>query len=186
MGRDHYIAVAVDEISGMIDCVTHRSHRRDQDTFGWVCHHGDLEIDFDKNGSPFQKGLHHFAAPAHARTQPLAVVDPLAGVDDGEKQYHYNVKVTLPNGNVCQQYPQVILDEGRVLDEVKVLESTVGGINDAAKQVLDELFEKLKDGVALKADPTRLFFPNGIELISVDVELGPAKVIIKVAGSNAD
>ena len=64
------------------------------------------------------------------------------------------------------------------------------GDTEKAEQLAKMLFERLstilKEGAAVKADgPARLFFPNGIELISVVVKVGPVQLEAKVAGEKA-
>jgi hypothetical protein len=61
--------------------------------------------------------------------------------------------------------------------------ATITSAKDAAKEVLIATFDELGG----KAEPKdkekpRLFFPNGIELISITVDVSGIKVEIKVAG----
>jgi hypothetical protein len=62
----------------------------------------------------------------------------------------------------------------------------VGAVEKSTRQVLAAVFENLKTSAGVKADgPTRLFFPNGIELISVVVKLNVKEGIdveVKIAG----
>ena len=62
----------------------------------------------------------------------------------------------------------------------------VGTVEKSTRQVLDAVFENLKSNAGVKADgSTRLFFPNGIELISVVFKVNAKDGIdveVKVAG----
>ena len=109
MPHDHLITVDVNETSCRIGCPD--EYARHRDTLGWVCHHGSLEILFDKNGTPFD--VARFTARANDRTLPLAVVR-----DGAESRgYDYTVNVTLPTNEVCSKDPQVIIDSGTSLSQ---------------------------------------------------------------------
>ena len=62
----------------------------------------------------------------------------------------------------------------------------VGSVEKSTRQVHAAVFENLKSNAGVKADgPTRLFFPNGIELISVIVKVNAKEGIdveVKIAG----
>jgi hypothetical protein len=56
---------------------------------------------------------------------------------------------------------------------------------EAVKQTFSHLLTELKNSAPVETDPKRLFFPQGINLISVEADVGPAvKVVVKVAGPN--
>ena len=63
---------------------------------------------------------------------------------------------------------------------------SIGDVEKSTRQVLAAVFENLKSNAAVKADgTTRLFFPNGIELISVIVKVNVKDGIdveLKIAG----
>jgi hypothetical protein len=54
----------------------------------------------------------------------------------------------------------------------------------AAERVVDKLFKQLGSVSHSEGDAIK-FFPEGIELISVDVEMGGAKISLTVAGPKA-
>ena len=55
----------------------------------------------------------------------------------------------------------------------------VGSVEKSTRQVLAAVFENLKSNAGVKADgPTRLFFPNGIELISVIVKVNANTTVL--------
>jgi hypothetical protein len=59
----------------------------------------------------------------------------------------------------------------------------VNDITNAVQQLLQKTLTDLKGSVATHAaGEPRLFFPNGIELISVVVKIGPADVEVTIAG----
>ena len=60
----------------------------------------------------------------------------------------------------------------------------IAEVKDTATQVLEALFANLKAHAQVAADePSRLFFPNGIELISVSVKVTPIEITLTVAGA---
>src|SRR5690349_15697767 len=62
----------------------------------------------------------------------------------------------------------------------------IGDVEKATRDVLGAVFNNLKDSATVKAEgQTRLFFPNGIELISVTLKVNAkdgVDVEVKVAG----
>jgi hypothetical protein len=60
----------------------------------------------------------------------------------------------------------------------------IGDVENSAKAVLSNLFDNLKGNAAVLADQqTRLFFPNGIELIMITVKIGTIDIELKIAGA---
>jgi len=68
----------------------------------------------------------------------------------------------------------------------KLADDRIVEVEKSTREVLTSVFESLKNNVGVKADgPTRLFFPNGIELISVIVKVNVKDGIdveVKIAG----
>jgi len=189
MAQDHPLLVNVDEKTCSITCPDQHAHRHD--TFGWVCHNGDLEVQFNKNGTPFQNGEDDFTASVHQRTHPAAIVDPQAAL----RGYSYSIKITLPTGKVCTADPQILIDGDDFFDTAQSIvgEKAFSDADDAvaaALNALDDLSSNLSGvfSVAATANPP-LFFPHKIELISVDVKLkslfgSAAELSIEAAGQN--
>ena len=69
------------------------------------------------------------------------------------------------------------------MSEHQLSKAGVNDITDAVQQLLQKILTDLR-GSATKqaADEPRLFFPHGIELISVVVKIGPADVEVTIAG----
>jgi hypothetical protein len=69
---------------------------------------------------------------------------------------------------------------------IQPLANGVGDVEESTKAVLVAVFENLKNNANVKGEgPTRLFFPNGIELISLIVKVNlkdGVDVEIKIAG----
>jgi hypothetical protein len=188
MAKDHPLLVGVDEKTCTITCPDQHAHRLD--TFGWVCNNGELEVQFNKNGTPFQNGEDDFTAPVHQRTRPAAIVDPQAAL----RGYSYSIKITLPTGKVCTADPQILID-GDIFDAAQSIagEKAFSDADDAvtsALNALDDISSNLSGvaSVAAMANPP-LFFPNKIELISVDVKVksllgSAAELSVEVAGQD--
>jgi len=68
-------------------------------------------------------------------------------------------------------------------DEIK-LDTGPKELSDAAQSITEKIVSELKDaGSRADAAEPRLFFPEGIELISVVVKVGPADVEVTIAGA---
>jgi len=69
---------------------------------------------------------------------------------------------------------------------VTASESEIGRVGTVTQSVISEIFAKLKASAEVRAEPARLFFPNGIELIDVSVSVGltakGAEIKVKIAG----
>jgi hypothetical protein len=74
--------------------------------FEWICDDGELEINFNKKGTPFSNGS-VFQGTKGKATKPKAKVKG----KNVEGCYDYSIKVTLPDGTVCDKDPQIIIDE---------------------------------------------------------------------------
>jgi hypothetical protein len=61
--------------------------------------------------------------------------------------------------------------------------SDVGEAQQTAINVLNSAFDNLGKGAAVKGDAPRLFFPQGIELISISVKVGAVEITLEVAGA---
>jgi len=72
--------------------------------------------------------------------------------------------------------------------EHKKVDQTITLVSSEAQKLLVEVFKNLKSAASVKAaEPPRLFFPNGIELIYIKFEAGlseKTKVVVelKIAG----
>lgn len=63
------------------------------------------------------------------------------------------------------------------------LASNITDAQQTAINVLNAAFTNLKQDGTAKSDAPRLFFPNGIELISITVKLTPVEVTLEIAGA---
>src|SRR5262245_60497155 len=68
----------------------------------------------------------------------------------------------------------------------KVTKGSITSAESEAKAILEAALDKLRTAVKPEtpgaATEPRVFFPNGIELISITVSIGAVKVELKVAG----
>ena len=158
---------------------TKHAYQCDGDKFSWKTDDGDIEVDFDPNHHPFEAATPPpYKAKKGEWTKPVAIVD--GGKDPDE--YKYTIKIT----GVVPDDPKVIIDSGTVdsdsdSDSLMLL-GDPSGVRDSAKDLLNTVVSELKSATASKDSP--IFFKDGINLISVDVEVGGVKVIIKVGGPN--
>ena len=62
----------------------------------------------------------------------------------------------------------------------------IGDVENSANSVLSSIFNNLKANATVLVDqPTpRLFFPNGIELITITVKIGTIDIELEIAGAN--
>lgn len=155
-----------------------RSYQCDGDKFRWKSDDGDIEIDFDPNLYPFEA-----ATPPPYKAKKSKWTDPVT-VDCLKDPYNY--KYTIKITGVDPDDPRVIIDSGNLdndsdSDSIMLL-SDPSGVRDSAKDLLNTVVSELKSATASKDSP--IFFKDGINLISVDVEVGDVKVIVKVGGPN--
>jgi hypothetical protein len=59
-----------------------------------------------------------------------------------------------------------------------------GGVKEATEHVVAQLFKTLSEASPSKPDAPK-FFPHGIEVISVDVQVGVVKVSLRMEGPKA-
>ncbi len=145
------------------DCSQQHAHHQDHNSFCWIARSGTLTITFT-NGHPF------VTAPVAGQ---VVDVDPTKAV----RPYDYDVALTLSGEEPLVQDPKVIIDNGRDRDI-----DLAGSAADDAKAVLESLVTQLVGAAGPRAEPNRLFFPNGIESISLTVKTVPPDVEITVAG----
>jgi hypothetical protein len=160
------------------DAQKKHSKKSDADTFSWKSDDGRIEIQFP-NGDPFDP--HGPRPPYKAKkgqwTTPVTCVQSPA-----KDTYKYNVLITNDHGKTIEDDPQIIFDSDNISLSLGVDDLTK--VAESAQKAWGALFAELKNAAQTKHDPQGLFFPQGINLISVDVEVGPVKVIVKVAGPN--
>jgi hypothetical protein len=137
----------------------------------WECDQGDLDIEFNyAEGSPFNSSK--FSAPKGRETTKATVLDHGG---PGGKAFRYTITVTYDDNTSCKLDPQILIDMDRNWELTQPSRSALG-------QVVQKLTELHSPFLTAQRDPNGLFFPNGINLISINVQLGAASVTITVAG----
>jgi hypothetical protein len=161
----------------------HQVHARQsaQDTFSWMSQDGTLRIDFGSNNPADHPFLS--TTPPPYTTQRRGDATTPVQVDPTKPPRRYKYTITLHGANKCVEDPQVIIDTGVGDGDLSLLRDTHAA-QVAAERVVDKLFKQLGSVSHSKGDTIK-FFPEGIELISVDVEVGGAKVLLTVAGPKA-
>ena len=150
-----------------------------------------LRVDFPDtkcgktNGNPFDPSTSTLVAPVDHKTHE----GKFATIHNAT--YGYTVTALAADGSVLHsEDPDIMFDDGTPLPPDQLLGlrgSDPGDLAKVAQTVWEAVFAQLKPVAGLKGEGNgdRLFFPKGITLISVDVEAGPVKVIVKVAGPDA-
>jgi hypothetical protein len=159
-----------------------KKHANKDDTIKWRLsgYGAKLIVDFpdNKDGNPFAPSTTTFLANTGSYTDK--------GTFNGNHKslYNYNVTATDGSGRVLHsEDPQIMFDDGTLREtDLKIFDNSIETIVQSAHKVSDALFAQLKDAASVKGDPQGKFFPKGINLISVEVEVGTLKVIVKVAG----
>ena len=146
-----------------------------EEFFTWSSDSGSLTITFPHGNHPFKTNPNQSVGP-HAHTVPVQVDKRKVGT------YKYNVEV-VAHGTSFPKDPQVIIDPGIGPDVDLTQFIDIGVVEAVTEKVMEHLVKTLKDASSSKDDPIK-FFPQGINLISVDVEVDTIKVILKVAGPN--
>jgi hypothetical protein len=186
MPRQHLI-IAKEQDNACMDIVdpgghdAHQvhAHQSSQDTFSWKSDDGPLQIDFGSNSTTD----HPFTTNPPYKTQRRGDTTTPVQVHAGKQSRHYKYTITLQGQNKCVEDPQVIIDPGVGDGDPLSLRDTHAA-QITAEKVVDKLFKQLDSVSHSKGDAIK-FFPEGIELISVDVEVGGSKVLLKVAGPKA-
>ena len=164
-----------EEPDGINDPNKQRAKHRD--TISWMSPDGDITISFP-NGNPIHGKPPHITASRGKWTTP-AILDGSAGEPAGTA-YKYDVTI-----NGVTDDPMIIFDDHGLNTDGRAILIGVDDLNTitaSAKDAWDEVFKQLNTAGGIKAEATRLFFPNGINDIEVDIEFGGATVKITVKG----
>lgn len=149
------------------------SYQADEETFSWGTDHGYLEIDFvPRNHHPFTTSPPYTANGGWTNPVTVDASKPPA-------QYTYTIKID----GVDYDDPKVIIDSGTGLGEDSgslILLGDPSGVRDSAKDLLNTVVSQLKSAAG-----GPILFKDGIDLISIDVEVDPVKVSLKIAGPKA-
>jgi hypothetical protein len=188
--------IVITDTSGAPKDIKH-THRRDQDHFVWECDPGTVQsftIDFTSSPpSPFKSQKTHFESDGNCRTSEETIDDGKSGSID----YKYTVTAKAKGGapDPPPYDPHIIVDDDSLNNEdcdqlsdaeeisVTRTRATLTAAKDAGGDTLNGAIELLtKAATVTSSNGKPYFFPDGIQTISVDVELTPIKVKIKVTG----
>jgi len=132
------------------------------DTVSWRSPSGEITVSFH-HGSPTSDS-HPPSAPKDHWTKPI----PMDGV---------SCKYDVTIGGRTDD-PQIIFDDGGFrIEDMSVIERTIGNVS-------RELFAQLREYTPTVRGDTPVFFPQGINLISLTVDAKVVSVTIKVGGPN--
>jgi hypothetical protein len=151
---------------------TPNHHVRHGEKIRWISASGDIIVDFT-HGNPTDS-TPPFYAPKDHYTTPVKLVGHYS--EPAGTSYKYSVTI-----NGVLDDPMIIFDDAGIETELQNLNVSAGSAQDLVNAVVGVL--KAASGAG---DPPQrtvpLFFPQGINLISVQVGVSPIGVTIKVAG----
>ena len=162
----------------------HKRHLKAGDTIRWILkdYGSSLEIDFNKNGNPFDPSTSAFKAKTGKSTQP--------GKCNLSHNTFYDYAVTAfdAQGNVLHtEDPQIMFDDGSFPngDFGKLSLPDPAAIAQAAEQAWEKIFDKLSSAKQGDRGSAILFYPHGITDIEVSVGFSGITVSVKVSGPDA-
>jgi hypothetical protein len=185
--RNKMVLIYLDQ-NNQIQCAPSQLHVRNGDQVRFHCEEDDFSVDFKNGYTPFQFAHYQSTAGTPTSEAPVKANAGSSGPGVPSLFFPYTINVQ----NVGSVDPQIIVDPYPLENAIKSdssrqavgSDADVVGVAKALEDVLTNLVGGLKEGSAIKSDgPTRLFFPNGIELIDIDVSAGATiEVKLKVAG----
>lgn len=137
-----------------------------------------LRILFNKNGSPCNQS--EFDAPAGNDTTPMGHLDHPTKI-----KYSYTAIAVLKHGPPVQDDPQIIFEDADQFPDLLIVRSSLDMLGGAIQEAFQGLLAHLNDSAGLKRDPNALFFPGGINNISVQVTVAGVPVNVAISGPEA-
>jgi hypothetical protein len=162
----------------------HKRHLKAGDTIRWKLENygSSFEIDFNKNGNPFDPSTSAFKAKTGKWTQP--------GKCNLSHNTFYDYSVTAfdAQGNVLHtEDPQIMFDDGSfpARDSTKLGFPDPAAIAQAAEQSWEKIFDKLSGAKQVERASPIVFYPHGITDIEVSVGFSGVTVTVKVSGPDS-
>jgi len=162
----------------------YKRHLNANDTIKWKLedYGSSFEIDFNKNGNPFDPSTSAFQAKTgkwtHAGKCNLA----------HGTFYDYSVTAFDAQGNILHtEDPQIMFDDGSfpIGGSAKLGFPDPAAIAQAAEQAWEKLFDKLNGAKQVERASAIQFYPHGITDIEVSVGFSGVTVSVKVSGPDS-
>ena len=181
----HDVVLTIEILAGFLIVFDRRTHRLDRDTFTWRAGItvGAFSLDFGAQwpfpGTPTIQ----YGDREHNVT---LTIDPGAAVTD----YKYTVTAVPSLGGVpISLDPHIIVSDGGTVPdgELDILETDLTNVQTASAELFGAVLQALaaQSQQDAAAGDKRLFFPFGIQNISVNVTGVPLSVKITVSGETA-
>jgi hypothetical protein len=159
-------------------------HVNKNDTIKWMLqgYGSSVEIDFNKNGNPFNPPTPTLTAKTGKWTNP--------GKCSVSHNTFYDYAVTAfdAQGKVLHtEDPQIIFDDGSFPagDSGQLSLPDPAAIAQAAEQAWEKIFDKLSSAKQVERATGVLLYPHGITDIEVSVGFSGVTITVKVSGPDA-
>jgi hypothetical protein len=162
----------------------YKRHLNANDTIKWKLedYGSSFEIDFNKNGNPFDPSTSAFKAKTNKWTQPGTCSQ------SHNTFYDYSVTAFDAQGNVLHtEDPQIMFDDGSfpIFDSGKLGFPDPAVIAQSAEQAWEKIFDKLNSAKQGERGSAIQFYPHGITDIELSVGFSGVTVTVKVSGPDS-